>query len=159
MTAKPKGKSKTPPNTEERATIVTLAASGASSAKIAKLISRSRGMVKNVLAKPEIQRAVQDERAVLAELYRDKARRIVDSISEEDIAKASLQQKSISSGVLLDKSLLLSGEPTSINISVLLDAVQAAKALDDKRSASATAAVRLRMAAEALALPAPNKPA
>jgi len=119
-----KGKPKIPPSTEERATIVTMAANGASQNKIAQTVGRSRGMVKNVLAEPEIQQQVQDEKAVLAEIYRSKARRIVESINEEDIAKASLQQKSISSGVLLDKSLLLTGDVPPIRIEILLSAVQ-----------------------------------
>ena len=57
---------------------------------------------------------------MLAKLYRSKARRIVESISEEDIAKASLQQKSISSGILLDKSLILAGDVPPIRIEILL---------------------------------------
>jgi hypothetical protein len=79
-------------------------------------------MVKNVLAEPATQKAVGDERAQLADLYRGKARDVLVSISDTDIAKASLQQKSISSGVLLDKSLLLDGQPTSIvGVQILLD--------------------------------------
>jgi len=54
-------------------------------------------MIKNVLAEPEVQKAVRDEKQELAELYRGKARDVLTSISASDIAKASLQQKSISS--------------------------------------------------------------
>ena len=82
-------------------------------------------MVKNVLAEPEIQRAVTDEKAELAQLYREKARDIVISINSADIDNASLQQKAVSTGILLDKSLLLSGDATGINVSVLLDVVEA----------------------------------
>jgi hypothetical protein len=128
MNEKPKGKPKFPPTVEEQETIVTLAASGLSQTKIAQNVGRSRKMVKNVLAEPEIQRAVRDEKAELAELYREKARAVVTSISDKDIEKASLQQKAISSGVLLDKSLLLAGEPTGINVVALLDVVEAIKA-------------------------------
>lgn len=124
-----KGKPNTPPNTEELATIVTMAANGVSQNKIAQAVGRSRGMVKHVMAEPEIQRQVQDEKAVLAEIYRGKARRIVESINEEDIAKASLQQKSISSGVLLDKSLLLTGDVPPIRVEILLAAVDSIRAM------------------------------
>lgn len=83
-------------------------------------------MVKNVLAEPEIQRAVKDEKAELAVIYRDKARTIVESISDTDIASASLQQKAVSSGILLDKSLLLSGDAFPIvNVQVLMQVVDA----------------------------------
>jgi hypothetical protein len=124
---KPKGKPKIPPTVEETETIVTLAASGMSTTKIAQNLGRSRGMVKNTMEKPEIQQKIGDEKSVLAKIYRDKARRIVDSINDVDIEKASLQQKSISSGVLLDKSLLLAGDIPQISVTVLLDLVQAAR--------------------------------
>ena len=88
-------------------------------------------MVSHVMAEPEVQRQVQDEKAVLAEIYRSKARRIVDSINDVDIEKASLQQKSISSGVLLDKSLLLSGDLPQVSVTVLLNLVQAARDMRD----------------------------
>lgn len=124
---KPKGKPKLPPTVEEQETIVTLAASGMSKTKIAQTLGRSRGMVRNMMEEPEIQEKIGDEKTVLAKLYRDKARRVVDSINDVDIEKASLQQKSISSGVLLDKSLLLAGDIPQISVTVLLDLVQAAR--------------------------------
>jgi hypothetical protein len=130
-----KPKPKFPPSTEEKETIITLAASGMSQTKIAQAVGRSRGMVKHVIAEPEIQRQVQDEKAVLAEIYRGKARRIVESIGEEDIAKASLQQKSISSGVLLDKSLLLTGDIPPIRVEILLQAVDAIRAQREQENA------------------------
>jgi hypothetical protein len=124
---KPKGKPKIPPTVEETETIVTLAASGMSQTKIAQTVGRSRGMVRNMMEEPDIQEKIGDEKSVLAKLYRDKARRVVDSINDVDIEKASLQQKSISSGVLLDKSLLLAGDIPQISVTVLLDLVQAAR--------------------------------
>ncbi len=116
-------------------------------------------MVKNILAEPEIQQQVRDEKDVLAEIYRSKARRIVESINDQDIAKASLQQKSISSGVLLDKSLLLTGDVPTFRIEVLLAAVAQVKEMRAVQSAEEMEAVRRRMAAESTALPATTKPA
>ena len=132
---KPKGKQKIPPTVEETETIVTLAASGMSQTKIAQTVGRSRGMVRNMMEEPEIQEKIGDEKSVLAKLYRDKARRIVDSIDDIDIKKASLQQKSISSGVLLDKSLLLVGDLPQVNVSVLLDLVQVVREIRDTEDA------------------------
>jgi predicted transcriptional regulator len=127
------GKPKDPLTTEQKAQIATLSAGGWSQNKIAKEVGRSRTAVKNALAEPEMKKAVIDEKQELAELYRSKARAVVTSISDADIGKASLQQKAISSGVLLDKSLLLVGEPTGINVSVtvLMDVVEAIKARHD----------------------------
>jgi len=132
---KPKGKPKIPPTVEETETIVTLAASGMSKTKIAQTLGRSRGMVTNMMEEPEIQEKIGDEKSVLAKLYRDKARRVVDSINDVDIQKASLQQKSISSGVLLDKSLLLSGDLPQVSVTVLLDLVTAARDMRDAEDA------------------------
>ena len=132
---RPKGKPKLPPTVEETETIVTLAASGMSKTKIAQTLGRSRGMVTNMMEEPEIQEKIGDEKSVLAKLYRDKARRVVDSINDVDIQKASLQQKSISSGVLLDKSLLLSGDLPQVFVTVLLDLVTAARDMRDAEDA------------------------
>ncbi len=110
-------------NTEEKAQIVTLAADGQPPTRIASQIARSPHTVRKVLQEPEIQRQVQDEKVVLAEKYRAQAHRVLDSISDEDIFKASLQQKSISSGILLDKSLVLGGE-IPINVDSLLAVVE-----------------------------------
>jgi hypothetical protein len=123
-----KGKPKFPPTVEDQETIVTLRASGLSQTKIAQTVGRSRSLVKNVLAKPEVKKAVIDEKAELAAIYREKARAVVTSISDADIGKASLQQKAIASGILLDKSLILFGEAPTINIHLLLEVVAAIKA-------------------------------
>ena len=134
------GKPKEPLTTEQKAQIATLSAGGWSQNKIAKEVGRSRTAVKNALAEPEIQKAVIDEKAELAELYRSKARAVVTSISDKDIDKASLQQKAISSGVLLDKSLLLAGEPTGINVNVLalLDVAKSIRARQERQTQTRT---------------------
>ncbi len=115
------GKAKTPLTTEEQAQITTMAAGGVSQNRIAKTIGRSRHMVKNTLAEPEVIQAVELEKAELAELYRDKARAVLVSINDADIEKASLQQKSVSTGILLDKALLLSEGPPVLDVHILLD--------------------------------------
>jgi len=122
---KMKGKPKLPPSTQERAQIVTLAASGQSQAAIARNIGRSRHLVRNTLKEPEIMAKVKDEKAELSQLCREKARDIFVSIGSADIDKANLLQKATAGAIMLDKSLLLSGDPTSINVSVLMDVVDA----------------------------------
>lgn len=85
-------------------------------------------MVKNALAEPEMKLAVQDERVELSALYKDKARAVLLSINNADIEKANLLQKATSSAILLDKSLLLSGDGPSINVAILMDVVEAIRA-------------------------------
>jgi len=100
-------KTKEPLTTKQKAQIATLSAGGLSQNKIAKHIGRSRHAVKNTLALPEIQHAVQDEKAELSALYKDAARRVLVSISDSDIEKANLLQKATSSAIMIDKSMLL----------------------------------------------------
>lgn len=55
---------------------------------------------------------------------------IVSSISNEDLTKATLQQKATSIGILTDKARLVSGQSTAnLGISVLLQGVSAAAQL------------------------------
>jgi hypothetical protein len=115
-------------NDEEKVKIEVLAADGQSPTRIAKLVKRSPHTVQKHLEQPGVAEKVQDEKAVLAEKYRAQARRILDSINDKDIEKASLQQKSISSGVLLDKSLLLAGDVPPIRVEILLAAVSEIRA-------------------------------
>ena len=93
MKAKPK---QTTPSTEERAKITTMAAAGLSQNRIAKTIGRTRHMVQNSLAEPEMKLSVQDEKAELSALYKDKAREVLLSIDAETIAKGNLLQKATS---------------------------------------------------------------
>jgi hypothetical protein len=123
---RPPGPPKYRPTTEETAKIATLAAGGWSDNRISKAVGRSRKMVKNVLADPEVRRTVASQKIELSEIFLDKGRAIVTSIGPKDIDKASLQQKAISAGVMVDKALLLAGEPTeNIDVRVLMDVVDA----------------------------------
>jgi hypothetical protein len=90
-------------------------------------------MVKRHLETPEVIAEVQDERAELVELYREKARDCVVAIDDEKIQKSSALQLATSSGILLDKSLLLSGQPTAIHVHALVDVLDTIRQLRDER--------------------------
>jgi hypothetical protein len=60
--------------------------------------------------------------------------RIVKSIAEEDIAKASLLQRATAFGIIHDKEQLLRGNPTSMNVVVLLEAVQTIRDMRSNRT-------------------------
>jgi predicted transcriptional regulator len=133
---RPPGPPKYRPTTEERQQIITGSAAGLSQNKIAKSIGRSRAMIKNTLNEPEIQQSIQQEKIELSKMYRKTARDIVVSINAADISKASLQQKAISSGILLDKSLLLMGEATEIldvrALMAVVDAIRERKVVEQE---------------------------
>lgn len=115
------GKPKEPLTVEQKRQAITMAAAGHSCNKISKAIGKDRASIKRHLDTPEAIVQVRDERTELVELYREKARACVAAIDDDKIAKSSALQLATSSGILLDKSLLLSGQPTSINVVALMD--------------------------------------
>jgi hypothetical protein len=62
-----------------------------------------------------------------AEIYDQLQARILGSISDADLLKAPLQARVTSAAILEDKARVIRGQATQINVSVLLDAVQAIK--------------------------------
>jgi hypothetical protein len=128
------GKPKEPLTTEQQAQATTLAAAGYSPNKISKTIGKSRHVVTRHLDKPEVIAAMRDERAELVEIYRNAARACVVAIDDEKIAKSSALQLATASGICLDKSLLLSGQPTSINVVALMDVADLIRQQDNAES-------------------------
>ena len=47
-------------------------------------------------------------------LVSDRARRVLDAVSQEDIERATLRDKAIAFGIFVEKRQLLSGEPTHL---------------------------------------------
>ncbi len=128
------GRGREPLTTEQQQQIITMAAAGHSQTKISKTIGKGRNMVKRHLDTPEAIAQVGDERTELVELYRQKARDCVAAIDDDKIAKSSALQLATSSGILLDKSLLLSGQPTSIiHVTALLAVLDLIKEQKDAR--------------------------
>jgi hypothetical protein len=80
---------------------------------------------------PEAIAQVRDERTELVELYREKARDCVAAIDDDKIAKANVLQLATSSGILLDKSLLLSGKPTQ-NVAVIVQVLDVLRVRNDE---------------------------
>src|SRR5271165_5796368 len=114
------GKPKEPMTVEQKQQAITMAAAGHSCNKISQAIGKDRVAIKRHLDTPEAIEQVRDERTELVELYREKARDCVAAIDDDKIAKASALQLATSRGILLDKSLLLSGKPTQ-NVAVIVE--------------------------------------
>jgi len=125
------GKPKEPMTVEQKQQAITMAAAGHSCNKISQAIGKDRAAIKRHLDTPEAIEQVREERTELVELYRQKARDCVAAIDDEKIARASALQLATSSGILLDKSLLLSGQPTSINVVALVDVLDVLRAQRD----------------------------
>ena len=140
---KPKGKANEPLTETERERAKVLHASGKTPSAIAKGMGRSHHTLRKFLDKPEVREQVGVQREVLAGMFDHVAHRIVGAVTPEDVSKATLQQKMVSAGIAVDKAALLRGEiPTTVNVTVLLDLVQAIK---EKRSAEESARPQLTM--------------
>ena len=63
-----------------------------------------------------------------ANIYDALQSRIIESIGQDDIAKAPLYPRIVSAGILEDKARNVRGQATSINVAVLVDLVEAIKA-------------------------------
>jgi hypothetical protein len=75
-------------------------------------LRRDPKTIKRVLSTPEVVAEVQELKAEIANLYEDLSKKILVSISDEDIKKANLRDRLISAGIATDKSQLLKGGST-----------------------------------------------
>ncbi len=111
---------------EERTRATVLNASGKTPSAIARGMGRSHHTLQRFLAKPEVREQVGIQREVLAGMFDHVAHRIIDAVSATDVEKAGLKDKLISAGIAVDKAAALRGAvPVTVNVTVLLDAVQA----------------------------------
>jgi len=113
-----------PEKTEAAAHLAT----GLTANAVAKKMKRDPKTIRSLAAKPETQLQVQDFQSRLVAKLEAKAEEILDGITPEDVEKATLQQKCVSFGVLVDKQRLISGQSTS-NVSVLFQVTDAAEGI------------------------------
>ena len=99
---------------EEKEKINALCASGNTDHAIAKALNRSPHTISRHLKRPEAQEKIEVIKKELADLFEDLARRMVSSITNEDILNLNAYQRTISSGIATDKLRLLRNEPTEI---------------------------------------------
>lgn len=110
----------------EKRQIVTLAATGKSKLAIAKAMGRDPKTIRNVLKNPDMMIVKADIEAKLACKFEELTSAILDSVTEDDLEKASLQQKAISAATMLDKARLIRGQSTQNVHSLHISAVIAA---------------------------------
>ncbi len=116
-----------------------LSALGHSYRAIGMKLDRSDKTIKKALTRsPEVIQEVKEIQAELADSFGDLARRMITSITDADISKLDAYRRTLSGAVATDKMRLLRGEATSIDVHVLLDAVQAIREMrDDEKSSFA----------------------
>ena len=114
----------------EKQAIAALAAQGKSNRAIGKAVGRSDKTVAKVLKEPDAIMMKQEIEDRLAGHFEILAEKILLAVSEDDLLKASLQQKSISAATMVDKARLIRGRSTN-NTSVFFHIVASAPDLPE----------------------------
>lgn len=96
----------------EREKATTLLASGLTANAVGLQLKRDPKTIRALLHQPGVSEKVEDKRQELSEMYEALSRRMIESISDQDISKISAYQRVISSGVCTDKMRLLRGQST-----------------------------------------------
>jgi hypothetical protein len=89
---------------------------------IALTLKRSPHTIKAYLVKPEVVPEIQKVKKELADMFEDLARKMIDSITPEDISKINAYQRTLSGGIATDKMRLLRGQSTERIDAVVLTA-------------------------------------
>ncbi|MCM0083956.1 helix-turn-helix domain-containing protein [Geomonas sp. Red32] len=108
-------------DTKEKHQIAVLAAEGKSPHAIGKVLGRSHNTISKALKTPEVAEQKEDIQARLADKFEAITERILDGVTPVDIEKASLRDKAVAAGVMLDKSRVIRGQSTQ-NIAVMMAA-------------------------------------
>lgn len=104
---------------EEQAQIKALLAAGLSPSAIAKRIGRDHKTVISYSRLPVTVEEVGDLKLDLAEAYEGLARRMIDSITDDDISKINAYQRTIAAAAATDKMRLLRDQSTQ-NVATIL---------------------------------------
>ena len=117
---------------EEQAQVKALLATGISPTAIAKRIGRDH---KTVIAFSKIPATVEEVGELKEDLgnaYEGLARRMIDSITDDDITKINAYQRTVASGIAYDKMRLQRGQSTN-NTSIFFHVVAAAPDLPEDK--------------------------
>ena len=104
-------------NFHEISEIKLLRANGLTFFAISQKLKRDPKSVKKICLDPEIAQDIAEMQEELADLYLGLNRRMIDSITDEDILALNAYQRTIASGICTDKMRLLKNESTS-NIAI-----------------------------------------
>lgn len=102
----------------EKQQVEDMAAEGLTTNRIALELDRSFHTIQKHIDSPDIRQRI-------AAKLKGSVERVIDSISDNDITKASLAQKGVFIGIGIEKMNLLEGLATGLDVHVLVDAVEA----------------------------------
>jgi hypothetical protein len=107
---------------EEREKIKLMIANGATYNSVARELKRAPKTIKKCATEPDMAVEISEQRKDLAAWYEDMTRRMLSSITDEDIKKINAYQRMVSAGIATDKMRLLTDQSTE-NVAVLYEAV------------------------------------
>lgn len=114
--------SRKPPNpltVKEVEQIKVLRASGLTYHAISKEIGRDPKTIKKACLEPEASMQIQEMKQELADMFEELGKRMLTSITNEDIQKINAYQRTVSAGISTDKMRLLRDQST-INLAAEL---------------------------------------
>lgn len=98
---------------EEKAQVKALIAVGFSPTAIGKRLNRDHKTIIAFAKKPETAAEIAELKEDLADAYEGLARRMIGSISDDDISKINAYQRTIAAAAATDKMRLLRSQSTS----------------------------------------------
>jgi len=98
--------------TEEKELIKLLSAKGESCYAISLQVKRSPHTIKRYLSEPETYLEVQEKKQELSDMFEDVARRMIQSITDENIGSLDAYKRTLSAGIATDKMRLLRDQST-----------------------------------------------
>ncbi len=96
----------------EQEKVKTLSASGKTPHSIAKELNRSPHTIRRYLSCPEASKQIQEIKEELPSMFEGLAKRMITSITDEDIQKINAYQRTVSAAVGTDKMRLLRDQST-----------------------------------------------
>lgn len=112
-------KAPNPLTVKELETIKALRASGLTYHAISKEVNRDPKTIKKACLEPEASMQIQEMKQELADMFEELSKRMLTSISDEDILKINAYQRTLSAAVGTDKMRLLRDQST-INLAAEL---------------------------------------
>jgi len=112
-------------NTSELEQVKVLRASGLTYHAISKKLGRDHKTIKKACERPKMAAAIEDIKEELSDFFEGLARRMITSISDNDIKRTPTYQRVISSGICVDKMRLLRGHSTqNLALHEIVEAVE-----------------------------------
>jgi predicted transcriptional regulator len=125
-----------PLTVEEKEKTKVLIASGMSYHAVSKELGRSPHTVKRFALQTDTAVEIVEKKGELSNFFEDLARRMIESISDQDISRINAYQRTISAGIATDKMRLLREKSTQ-NISSILNITQMVEAYIQKENGGA----------------------